>query len=61
MFSTMPTTGKESCSQKESERETSAAATFWGVVTTTAPSGSGRDWQTVSGSSPVPGGASTIR
>ena len=61
MFSTMPTTGNASWSQNASERETSAAATRCGVVTTIAPSGSGSDWQTVSGSSPVPGGASTIR
>ena len=30
----------------------------WGEVTTTAPS-TGRDWNTVRGTSPVPGGMST--
>ena len=32
----------------------------WGVVTTTMPS-TGRDWNTVRGTSPVPGGISTNR
>lgn len=47
--------------QKEIDFRTSTAAIFWGVVTITAPSAPSRVWQTESGSSPVPGGESTIR
>jgi len=35
--------------------------TSWGVVTITAPLTSGMSWQALNGSSPVPGGESTIR
>ena len=60
MFSITPTMGISTALQKLIDLRTSASATACGVVTTTACT-PGMVWATLSGSSPVPGGASTIR
>ena len=60
MFSTMPSTGMCSLSNICLARTTSASATSCGVVTSTAPAA--RIYcETVSATSPVPGGRSITR
>ncbi len=61
MFSTTPSTGRLTCRQKLMHRRTSCTATSWGVVTTMAPSAFSMSCTTARGSSPVPGGESTMR
>ena len=54
----MPSTGIPTVFKKPTALRESSSATACPVVTTTAPVISGMSWQMVSGSSPVPGGAS---
>nr|QNO45315.1 hypothetical protein MMIICKHE_00003 [Methanosarcinales archaeon ANME-2c ERB4] len=61
MFSTIPITGMPSSFAKVTDFLESRRATSCGVVTTIAPSRFGINWATLSGSSPVPGGRSTMR
>jgi len=61
MFSMMPITGRCRPSEKTTVFRESSNATSWGVVTTMEPSALGINCAMVSGSSPVPGGRSTMR
>ncbi len=58
MFSTMPSTGTCIMSAMLTALSTIMPTSSCGDVTTTTPA-TGRDWNTVSGTSPVPGGMST--
>ena len=60
MFSTMPRIGASSCWNIRTARTASSSATCCGVATITAPA-NGSSWHSVSGTSPVPGGRSTMR
>ena len=58
MFSTSPRTGTFIMSAIRTAFSTTSCTRSCGEVTTTAPA-TGSDWNTVSGTSPVPGGMST--
>ena len=60
MFSMIPRTGVLSVLNMAIAFCATLSATSWGVETTAAPV-SGIDWHSVSCTSPVPGGRSTIR
>ena len=57
MFSTRPSTGMFIIAAMLTAFSTIMPTSSWGEVTITTPS-SGTDWNTVSGTSPVPGGMS---
>ena len=58
MFSTRPSTGTSIILAISTALDTIMPTSSWGEVTMRMPS-KGKDWNTVSGASPVPGGIST--